>query len=172
MKIKVKNTQDVRLPKNATTYDAGYDMVATSQPAIVGEYDEDHKLWNEVQYIQYHTDLYIEPESCEDDKRYHTYIFPRSSISMRKLILANSVGLIDAGYRGEILVRFKYTPQPSDYKIINNKIFVEVDLNSIYKKGDKIAQLVISETQQVCFELTDSLSSSDRNSGGFGSTGA
>ena len=175
MKIKVKNTSDLILPKNATQYDAGYDIVATSQPAIVGDYNEQHKVWNEIQYIQYHTDLYIEP--CEDDKRYHTFVFPRSSVSNYRLSLANSIGLIDAGYRGEILVRFRYIPQPSDYYFFKSgmacpNMFVDVNLDTIYKKGDKIAQLVVSETLPVEFEVVETLSDTDRDSGGFGSTGA
>jgi dUTPase len=175
MKIKVKNTSDLILPKNATQYDAGYDIVATSQPAIVGDYNEQHKVWNEIQYIQYHTDLYIEP--CFDEKKYHTYIFPRSSISKYRLSLANSIGLIDPGYRGELIVRFRYIPQPSDYKFFKSgmacpNMFVDVNLDTIYKKGDKIAQLVVSETLPVEFEIVETLSDTERDSGGFGSTGA
>ena len=175
MKIKVKNTSDLVLPKNATQYDAGYDIVATSQPAIVGEYDEKVGMWKEIKYIQYHTDLYIEP--CFDEKKYHTYIFPRSSVSNYRLSLANSIGLIDPEYRGELIVRFRFLAQPTDYNFIKSgmacpNMYVDVDLDTIYKKGDKIAQLVVAETQRVEFELTDTLSDTERGSGGFGSTGA
>ena len=111
MKIKIKNTGTI-VPKNLTQYDVGYDLVASSHPAISGEYDEEAKAWSRIDYIQYHTDLYIEP--CVDDKVYHTNIFPRSSISNKNLMLANSIGLIDAGYRGELLIRFKYITQPED----------------------------------------------------------
>jgi dUTP pyrophosphatase len=175
MKIKVKNTGSI-LPKNLTQYDVGYDIVATSHPAISGEYNEEVGAWSRIDYIQYHTDLYIEP--CVDDKVYHTNIFPRSSISNRNLVLANSIGLIDAGYRGELLVRFKYITQPEDvYARIQGHqstipIFTNVNTDRIYSKGDRIAQLVIAETHNVEFEIVSELSDTDRGEGGFGSTGA
>ena len=176
MKIKVKNTGSI-LPKNLTQYDVGYDIVATSHPAISGEYNEELGAWSRIDYIQYHTDLYIEPR-LEDGKIFHTNIFPRSSISKYNLVLANSIGLIDAGYRGELLVRFKYVTQPEDiYARIQGHqstipIFTNVNMDRIYSKGDRIAQLVIAETHPVEFELSDELSNTDRGSGGFGSTGA
>jgi len=51
-------------------------------------------------------------------------------------------------------------------------MFVDVNLDTIYKKGDKIAQLVVSETLPVEFEIVETLSDTERDSGGFGSTGA
>ena len=175
MKIKVKNT-DIVLPKNLTQYDVGYDIVATSHPAISGEYDEEVRAWSRIDYIQYHTDLYIEP--CVDDKIFHTNIFPRSSISKYNLVLANSIGLIDAGYRGELLVRFKYVYQPEDIfaRVHGHQstipAYTNVNMDRIYSKGDRIAQLVIAETHAVEFEVVDELSDTDRGNDGFGSTGA
>lgn len=175
MKIKIKNTGTI-VPKNLTQYDVGYDLVASSHPAISGEYDEEAKAWSRIDYIQYHTDLYIEP--CVDDKIYHTNIFPRSSISNKNLMLANSVGLIDCGYRGELLVRFKYITQPEDiYARIQGHqatipLLTRVNMDKIYTKGERIAQLVIAETHKVEFEIVEELSETDRGKGGFGSTGA
>lgn len=175
MKIKIKNTGTI-IPKNLTQYDVGYDIVASSHPAISGEYNEDLQAWSRIDYIQYHTDLYIEP--CVDDKIYHTNIFPRSSISNKNLMLANSVGLIDAGYRGELLVRFNYTTQPEDLvaRIQGHQatvpMFTKVNMEKIYTKGERIAQLVIAETHKVEFEMVEELSDTDRGKGGFGSTGA
>lgn len=175
MKIKIKNTGTI-VPKNLTQYDVGYDLVASSHPAISGEYDEEAKAWSRIDYIQYHTDLYIEP--CVDDKVYHTNIFPRSSISNKNLMLANSIGLIDAGYRGELLIRFKYITQPEDFftKIQDHEyatsMLTNINMEKIYKKGERIAQLVIAETHKVEFETVEELSETDRGKGGFGSTGA
>lgn len=175
MKIKIKNTGSI-IPKNLTQYDVGYDIVASSHPAISGEYNEDLQAWSRIDYIQYHTDLYIEP--CVDDKIYHTNIFPRSSISNKNLMLANSIGLIDAGYRGELLVRFNYITQSEDLiaKIqghqVTAPIFTKVNMEKIYTKGERIAQLVIAETHAVEFEIVEELSDTDRGNGGFGSTGA
>ena len=201
MKIKVKNT-GVTLPKNATNLDTGYDLVATSDPVIVGELGElditnkskkDEikftSLYSSIQYIQYHTSLYIEPipkqnytpsyASPDVFKDYfHTLIFPRSSISKYNLVLANSIGLVDRGYRGEVLVRFKYVSQAEDL-VANSPgfsslvpIYTKINIDKIYKKGDKIAQLVPSQTHPVTFEIVDELSDTDRKGGGFGSTGA
>ena len=175
MKIKIKNTASI-LPKNLTQYDVGYDIVATSHPAISGEYNEEANAWSRIDYIQYHTDLYIEP--CVDDKVYHTNIFPRSSISNKNLMLANSIGLIDAGYRGELLVRFKYVTQPEDLiaRIHGHQatipILTKVNMDKIYTKGERIAQLVIAETHKVEFVTVEELSDTDRGKDGFGSTGA
>ena len=201
MKIKVKNT-GVTLPTNATNLDTGYDLVATSDPVIVGELGElettteskqkeveSLSLYSSIQYIQYHTDLYIEPiakqkytpmwASMDVFKDYfHTLVFPRSSVSKYNLVLANSVGLVDRGYRGEVLVRFKYISQAEDL-VANSPgfsslvpIYTKINMDKIYKKGDKIAQLVPSRTHRVTFEMVDELSDTDREDGGFGSTGS
>jgi len=63
--------------------------------------------------------------------------------------------VIDAGYRGEVIVKFGF------------KGFSETH----YKKGDRIAQLIIMPRPYVEFEEVDELSETDRGTGGFGSTG-
>lgn len=83
-------------------------------------------------------------------------IFPRSSISNYYLDLANAVGVIDSGYRQEIKVRFR--------KLIGH------DEATIYKIGDKVAQLIILPYPQIVLEVSDELSLTNRT-GGFGSTG-
>ena len=94
------------------------------------------------------------------------------------LMLANSIGLIDAGYRGELLVRFNYTTQPEDLvaRIHGHQaivpMFTKVNMDKIYTKGERIAQLVIAETHSAEFEIVEELSDTDRGKGGFGSTGA
>ena len=93
-------------------------------------------------------------------------------------MLANSVGLIDCGYRGELLVRFKYITQPEDIhaRILGHQatipLLTKVNMDKIYTKGERIAQLVIAETHKVEFEIVEELSETDRGKGGFGSTGA
>ena len=93
--------------------------------------------------------------ACEnlDNKAY--YLFPRSSISKTPLRLANSIGLIDGGYRGE-LVGMVDNIYPEDYTI---------------KKGERYFQLVAVDSSPIEFELVDELSESSRGEGGFGSTG-
>ena len=83
------------------------------------------------------------------------YLYPRSSISKTKLRLANSVGIIDAGYRGEIIIALDN---------ISNKL-------ELIKKGMRLAQICAPDLEPFNYRLTDKLSDSSRGSGGFGSTG-
>ena len=82
-------------------------------------------------------------------------IFPRSSIRKYELALTNSVGVIDSGYRGEIMVNFLAEEETFGYKI-----------------GDRVAQIIILPYPQVQFEEVAELSSTERGEGGFGSTGS
>ena len=95
-------------------------------------------------------------------------------------MLANSVGVIDSGYRGNIKVCFKYIAQPEDMKIVEGKSFrgkdakgivTSINPQRIYHDGDKIAQLIPCKHNEISLEYVESISSSDRNDGGFGSTG-
>ncbi len=84
------------------------------------------------------------------------YILPRSSMGMKTgLRLSNSVGVIDAGYRGEIGVMYD-NHSDSEYVI---------------HKGDRIAQMIIMPTYQFKPQPVDILDTTDRGAGGFGSTG-
>jgi dUTPase len=95
---------------------------------------------------------------------------PRSSVRKYNLTLANSIGLIDHDYRGEILVCFKYNWQPEDFTIHNGKIEGKINSNKIYKKGDKICQVKFTQVERAGFYLVDNLDSTERGEGGFGST--
>ena len=93
--------------------------------------------------------------ACEnlDNKAY--YLFPRSSISKTPLRLANSIGLIDGGYRGELVGMVD--------NIYNEDFHV--------KRGERYFQLVAVDSSPIDFELVKELSKSSRGEGGFGSTG-
>ena len=93
--------------------------------------------------------------SCEnvDGKGY--FLFPRSSISKTPLRMANSIGLIDGGYRGEIMA------------VCDNIKDYEFSIS----KGDRLFQLVSADLSSIEFEIVENLSSSTRGKGGFGSTG-
>ena len=93
--------------------------------------------------------------SCEnmDEKPY--LLMPRSSISKTPLRLCNSIGLIDAGYRGEIMAAVDNVKQ-EEYEI---------------EIGQRLFQLVSMDGGPISFELTDELSQTKRGTGGFGSTG-
>ena len=105
------------------------------------------------------------------DVDYDILAFPRSSVSKYNLLLANSIGLIDADYRGEVLLRFKYIWQPEDYRIrTDNLLDGNINTDKIYKKGDKICQLKVTRVENIEFILVNELDSTTRGEGGFGST--
>lgn len=83
-------------------------------------------------------------------------LFPRSSISKTPLRMANSVGVIDSGFTGEIKVPLYNTS--------------DVEIRDI-DKYERIAQLVIVPLADVSLEIVDELDDTERGEGGFGSTG-
>jgi dUTP pyrophosphatase len=194
MKIKVLKNETYNnvaaLPKAATERSTGYDIIATSDPEIVGKlHGESKNVYESIDYIQYKTNLRIAVQkdkvwtggtSSPLDIDYDVLAMPRSSVSKYNLVLANSIGLIDADYRGEILVRFKYIWQPEDFIYvptsdgnqsgISSKIVGKPNLDKIYKKGDKICQLKITKVEHAEFYLVDALDTTQRGEGGFGST--
>lgn len=87
---------------------------------------------------------------------YMGLIFPRSSVRKTNLILSNSVGVIDSGYRGEIQATFKIK-KDTDFKI--------------YEIGERGAQIIIMPYPKVTFIEASELSDTERGEGGFGSTG-
>lgn len=183
MKVKyyIKNVEGLVLPKRANESDAGYDVIATSDPKIVGGVASSagpKPLYKRIDYIEYETNIYIAPETkASFDSNightftnFHTDLRPRSSISKYNLVLANSIGLIDRGYRNQVLVRFKYIWNPEDYEILGGLILGTPNSSKLYNKGDKICQLVPMETHDIEFSSVDILDNNDRG-GGFGSTG-
>ncbi len=165
-KIKVSNLDAINKP--AKNNDSGYDIIAFSDPIIHGLRTSE-KIENEyysIDYIEYETNLIIDPP-----KNLHTYVFPRSSISNFNLVLANSIGLIDNEYRGTLKLRFKYIYQPIDLMSNFGKISLSINKNKIYKKGDKIGQLVFGQIICPEIEFVESISSTERGEGGFGSSG-
>ncbi len=88
------------------------------------------------------------------DRNVSYYLYPRSSISKTPLRMANSVGIIDAGYRGTIMAAVTNTSVDS-YEI---------------KRGQRLFQLCGPTLEPVTFQLVDTLSESTRGTGGFGST--
>ena len=99
-------------------------------------------------------------------------VYPRSSISKYNLSLANSVGIIDSGFRNTIKVRFRYVMQPEDIVMKDNKIQgVKINTDKIYQNGDKIAQIIWCMHNHPFLNFTDTIPPSHRALGGFGSTG-
>lgn len=171
MIIYVKNGEGVSLPERGSEVAAGYDIIATSEPKIVGtgippDGATSRIGYGRVDYIEYETNLSIAPSTLS----IHTLIHPRSSISKYNLVLANSIGLVDNDYRGTILCRFKYVWQPEDFYFVDGKLLGNINIEKVYKKGDKIAQLIAEETISVEWTFADDLNKTTRGRGGFGST--
>jgi dUTP pyrophosphatase len=88
---------------------------------------------------------------------YAGFVQPRSGLAWRHgLTLANSPGLIDAGYRDEIAVIVINTDPSLDFEI---------------RRGDRIAQLVVQRVEHVWFQSVADLPLSDRGLGGLGHSG-
>lgn len=89
-------------------------------------------------------------------KGYELQVRPRSGLALKNgITVLNTPGTIDSDYRGELMVILLNTSR-EDFAI---------------KKGDRIAQAVIKEILQADFAVVDELDSTERGTGGFGSTG-
>ena len=141
MKIRfTKLNNNAVTPSKAHATDAGFDLTATS------------RTFDFAGNFVYGTGIAVEiPEG------YMGLVFPRSSIAKKTLLLTNSVGVIDSGYRGEIMAKF-----------CDNKLTARGD---VYEVGERIAQLIIQPCLEIEFEEAESLSESDRGVGGYGSSG-
>ena len=146
MKVKIKKLHpDAVIPTYAKEGDAGIDLTA-----IRKEYDE-------FKNVVYHTGI-----SIEIPRGYVGFLFPRSSNSKKNLVLSNCVGVIDSGYRGQILFKYKYL-----FEVHNLVGQVPIE----YQRGDRVGQLIIMPYPQIEFEEVEELSESERGEGGYGSTG-
>lgn len=165
VKVKIKKVSaSAILPTKAHATDAGYDLYADS-------------TWED----EYGNAVYGTGIAVEIPEGYVGLVFPRSSIAKQDLLLSNAVGVIDSGYRGEIMAKFKPThitanPVKLWWQVnVRKKTTVDLPVLSIhrreYKLGDRIAQLIIVPYPEIEFEEVDELSDSDRGTGGYGSTG-
>lgn len=166
MKVNIKKLHpDAVIPVYATPGDAGLDLTAISKRVETGIDDNG-------EYIEYGTGLAI-----EIPKGHVGLIFPRSSVSKKDVFLANAVGVIDSGYRGEIKLRFKIEQSFDELTswehpgIINYESDGKNYYANIYAVGDKIGQLIVMPYPQIELAEVSELGSSDRGEGGFGSTG-
>ena len=140
MDIKVKKLNDKAvLPIRAHPTDAGFDLTATSMEEKPG-------------MIKYGTGL-----AFEIPVGYVGLIFPRSSIASTGLLLSNCVGVIDSGYRGEVMAKFR--------------IVINSGKNFMYGVGERIAQMIVIPYPDVKYTEVTELSPTPRGDNGFGSTG-
>ena len=141
MEVNIKKLQEnAVIPTYAKEGDAGMDLTATTK-----WYDDDNN-------VCYGTGI-----AMEIPKGYVGLVFPRSSNAKKDLILSNSVGVIDSGYRGEITFKFKLTEN--------------LNLAKYYNIGDRIGQIIIIPYPSIEFIEVEQLSETKRGSGGYGSSG-
>ena len=140
MPVKIKKLrEDAVVPSYSKDGDAGMDITTT------------HIISNTTFDVTYGSGL-----ALEVPRGYMCLIFPRSSIKNYELFLTNSVGVLDSGYRGEVLVLLRNEQ--------NEPFVVSV--------GDRIAQLdPVPVLTGARLELVDDVNETVRGTGGFGSTG-
>ena len=142
MKIKLKKlNENATVPTYGTEYSAGADLYNLDTPVSIAPHAT----------VLIHTGIAVEiPEG------YCGLIFARSGLATKRgLAPANKVGVIDADYRGEIMVA------------LHNHSEIEATVDA----GERVAQLAIVPFLKVEFDECDELSDTVRGEGGFGSTG-
>ena len=142
VKTKIIN-KEIETPvlKYSKQGDAGIDLTATS------------KWYDEQCNVCYGTN-----RAFEIPQGYVGLLFPRSSNANKDLLLSNSVGVLDSGYRGEVMFKFKYNSSLEDRM-------------KSYQVGDRIGQLIIIPYPTIEFVESEELSETERGSGSYGSTG-
>jgi dUTP pyrophosphatase len=142
IEIKIVNTSANELPAYATSGSSGMDIRASIDTP---------QTLQSLERALIPTGLFIElPQG------YEAQIRPRSGLAIKQgLTCLNTPGTIDADYRGEIkviLINLSQEPQ-------------------VIQPGDRIAQMVIQQVEQVQWKLVEELQATERNAGGFGHTG-
>lgn len=153
LQVKFKRiSNNAQIPVRAKEGDAGYDLVACQT-------------------------VFIDPMeralipigiALEIPEGYYGRIAPRSGLAV-KYGIDVLAGVVDSGYRDEIkvvLINLNAPKVPNQFdQVFGNKN------RFLVKQGERIAQLIIEKCHKVDFVEQDSLSSSERNEGGFGSSG-
>lgn len=138
--INIKLTGTTPCPSYAKPGDAGFDLSLNITESVTLQPDQTTKVGFGI--------------AMEIPEGYFGLVVPRSSLAKRNLMLCNTVGIIDSGYRGEILA------------FIRNVGTTEETLNP----ADRLFQLALIPVIQVAFNPVEQLSETARGEGGFGST--
>lgn len=139
------NSPAARVPEKAHNTDAGWDLFTPEDVELV-----------EGKIIM--VDLRIKVAIPEG---YFGLIVPRSSMAKRRILLANTVGIVDSGYRGNVKVALTYTPT------------IDMPLSTTVYHDERVAQMIIVPFMTKSWEVEDSIiyDDTDRSEGGFGSSG-
>lgn len=146
MQVRIKKLYtDAKLPTRAHADDAGWDLYAHSRKT-----DKDGNI------------VYGVGVAFEIPRGYVGLVFPRSSNASKDLLLSNSVGVIDSGYRGEVSLKFK---------IAEGFWLYHDNRTRDYDVGDRVGQIIIIPYPEIEFVETDELSESERGTTGYGGSG-
>lgn len=167
LKTKIKLLHpNAEIPKRAHPTDTGYDIKLLSVDKIIGD-----------------TIFFLTGISLTPPEGFYWEIVPRSNISQHSLQLANSIGVIDDIYTGQLIipVRVLHPNLGQDVKnvsfpngiikFLNYKPISMAELGSlIIKERPKMFQLILRKRYDSEFEEVDELDVTERGDGGFGST--
>lgn len=143
MNIQIKKlNKNAILPYHGSEESAGYDLCALLEEPIDIKPNET---------VMIHTGL-----AMSIPNGYFGACYPRSGLASKKgLRLANCVGVVDADYRGEVMI-----PLHNDSN----------EIQTIYN-GDRLCQMIIQPFMKIEWEEVEALEETNRGTGGFGSTG-
>jgi len=144
MKVRIKKlNENAVVPTYGSDYSAGADLYAVLEK-------------DKIEIPPHETVLVHTGLSFEIPEGYVGLVYARSGLATKRgLAPANKVGVIDADYRGEVMVSLHN----------HSNVLQEID------NGERVAQIVIAPFLKADFEETDELSDTVRGEGGFGSTG-
>ena len=172
LKCNVPGIEDFYLSRLNHESDSGVDLYITEDITIYP---------GETKIIDLGVSSKMTYEGSNDTIGY--YMYPRSSISKTPLVLANGTGIIDKDYRGNLKIALKYVPtnQILESIINNNKNVSNSNTNTsdsllesysyTIKKGIRLVQICAPDLKPVKLKLVETLDSTERGTGGFGSTG-
>ena len=137
-----RHGDDVPLPRRAHADDAGFDLSA----------------WR-VECLRPRVFAFDTGLSVQLSAGFYCEVVPRSSIVRSDFLMANSIGVIDPGYRGRILVMLRYMGEDDSAAAARALL------------GTRIAQLLVRRLEPCMVQAVASLDDTVRGAGGFGSTG-
>jgi len=157
----LKMYDDVQTPEYKTSGSSGCDIRAHFTDDFLTQYK---RLYGGVNINDNATAIFIPPFNTiviptgikvEIPYGYEIQVRSRSGMAVDGVSVANGIGTIDSDYRGEI------------------KVILTNSSDKMYKiyHGDRIAQLILSKVERMFLELTEQLTTTHREDGGFGSTG-
>lgn len=165
---KIKRLSDKAvMPSKGHPTDSGWDLTVIGVDKIKGD------------TIFFKTGIKVTPPSG-----HYFEVYPRSSISPLPFMLANSVGIIDESYTGEIIIAIRvlhaHAGTSSERDTYPSGMVNALDAkptsmnevaNLILGKKPKIAQMILRKRIDTSFSEVEELEETERGSGGFGSTG-